>query len=192
MSGDRPWQNPETLRRLYHDQGLTQKEIGDELGCSKSCVSIWMSKHDIDADRGLVMELRDEEWLREQYQQERRSAQDIADELGCSEYCVFYWLDNHNIETRESPVNQYYSVTTDGTGYERFHATINGNTRKVKHHRLLAVAEFGLSPVQDKEVHHQNNIPWDNRPSNITLVEKSEHARQHAQEKQRDSKGRFV
>lgn len=33
-----PWDDPETLRRLYHDDGLTLREIGEELGCDATTV----------------------------------------------------------------------------------------------------------------------------------------------------------
>lgn len=45
--GRPPYQDPETLRRLYYDEGLTQAEIADELGYARRTVSDWMSIHDI-------------------------------------------------------------------------------------------------------------------------------------------------
>ncbi|AGM11063.1 HTH domain-containing protein [Haloarcula virus HCTV-8] len=39
-----PWKDKETLRELYHDKGLDQSEMGDELGCSAGTISYWMDK----------------------------------------------------------------------------------------------------------------------------------------------------
>jgi len=33
--------------------------------------------------------------------------------------------------------------------------------------------------VRDKDVHHRNNIQWDNRPANIELIDKAEHTAKH-------------
>ena len=49
-------------------------------------------------------------------------------------------------------------------------------------HRLLAVSEYGIESVKGKDVHHKNNIPWDNRPENIELMTKEKHGRHHSLE----------
>jgi hypothetical protein len=55
------------------------------------------------------------------------------------------------------------------------------NQRRVNFpvHRLLAVAEYGFEAVLGKEVHHENGVPWDNRPDNISLVDPAEHRQIH-------------
>lgn len=45
---DQPWRDAETLRRLYHGQGLTTREIANRLGCSNGTVSQWLDRHDIE------------------------------------------------------------------------------------------------------------------------------------------------
>ena len=45
----RPWNNPETLRRLYHGEKLTQREMADELGCSQTTISDAFQRHSITA-----------------------------------------------------------------------------------------------------------------------------------------------
>jgi hypothetical protein len=57
-------------------------------------------------------------------------------------------------------------------------------------HRLLAIAEYGTDPVAGNHVHHKNGIKWDNRPTNIEPVNHSEHARKHANKRDR-SDGKF-
>jgi len=44
-----PWRDEGTLRRLYHGEGLSQSEIGNRLGCSKTTVLRWMDKHGVEA-----------------------------------------------------------------------------------------------------------------------------------------------
>lgn len=190
--GECPWRDESILRDLYHHQGMTQAEIAEKFGCTKPTISKWMGKHGIETRRGLISELRDRDWLYEQYVEKGMSAMEIADELGCSEYPVFYWLDNHDIETRKSSREQYHTPTLDDRGYERIHTTPYEGKDKVKHHRLIAVAEYGMSEVKEKEVHHLNGIPWDNRRSNLTLLEKDEHARRHAENRTRNECGQFT
>jgi hypothetical protein len=61
----------------------------------------------------------------------------------------------------------------------RVSGTKSANRQSLPVHRLLAVAEYGTEAVKDKVVHHKNNIPFDNRLSNIELMDSSEHARHH-------------
>jgi hypothetical protein len=43
-SQNAPWRDAETLRHLYHDEGLSQREVAERLGCAGSTVDKWMSK----------------------------------------------------------------------------------------------------------------------------------------------------
>lgn len=47
-SNDRPWQNSDVLRELYHEKRLSQPQIAEKLGCSRWTVRKWMDKHDIE------------------------------------------------------------------------------------------------------------------------------------------------
>lgn len=42
-----PWRDEETLRQLYHEEGMTLQEVGDELGCSHATVKDWMERHGV-------------------------------------------------------------------------------------------------------------------------------------------------
>lgn len=41
------WKDPDTLERLYWEEGLTLEEIGDKLGCSAGTVGEWMQRFNI-------------------------------------------------------------------------------------------------------------------------------------------------
>lgn len=44
---DKPWRDATTLKRLYHQEGLSMSEVAERLGCSYRTVYNWMEKHDI-------------------------------------------------------------------------------------------------------------------------------------------------
>ena len=59
----------------------------------------------------------------------------------------------------------------------------------VAHHRLLAVVECYeastplwaiLADLDGKDVHHENGVKWDNRPSNIEAIDHGKHTAMHA------------
>lgn len=79
------------------------------------------------------------------------------------------------LENKRSPVPE----RTDDRGYERWDVNDLGERYTVTVHRLLAVAEFGLDAVVGKDVHHINELSWDNRPENIELIDHAEHASMH-------------
>ena len=84
-----------------------------------------------------------------------------------------------------------------GAGYERWRSYEYRPSTEIEekedvyvaHHRLLAVVEcyaasmpIGaiLRDLDGKDVHHENGVKWDNRPSNIETIDHGEHAAMHA------------
>lgn len=57
---------------------------------------------------------------------------------------------------------------------------ITVDDEKIRHHRLIAVSEFGFEEVKDKIVHHKSEVGWDNRRDNLIPLTQSKHARWHA------------
>jgi len=49
---DRAYRDAETLRRLYHGEGMTLKEVGEHLGVVGSTIRKWMEKHGIERRTG--------------------------------------------------------------------------------------------------------------------------------------------
>lgn len=68
-TSDYPWRDPERLKELYCDLGLTNREAGEVMGCSHDCVHRWLNRHEIDIKNprfrswSLIKELRKSEDL---------------------------------------------------------------------------------------------------------------------------------
>lgn len=45
---ERPYRDADWLRRRYHDDGATQREIAEECGVSPTTIRDWMKRHDIE------------------------------------------------------------------------------------------------------------------------------------------------
>lgn len=43
-----PWQDRETLRRLFYDEGLTKAQIAEQLGSTSDAVTVWMKHHGLE------------------------------------------------------------------------------------------------------------------------------------------------
>lgn len=124
---------------------------------------------------------RDEELLRELYIEKGLPYSKVGEILGCGRTTVRYWLKKHGIEIRPSKADQKFaSFYNDTRGYEEWIVRVDGTIHHVRVHRLLAVAEWGADAVADKVVHHKNEIPWDNRVTNLQLMGRSEHAIHHS------------
>lgn len=122
---------------------------------------------------------QDPEVLERLYWGEGMSLEEVADRLGCHFTTVNKWLNRHDIPKRTANQDKPPSLTHISSGdryYEGFAVRDpDGSQVRVYHHRLLAVAEYGFDGVADKHIHHRNNIPWDNRPSNIEPLSPSSH-----------------
>lgn len=123
-----------------------------------------------------------QEILHELYWEQGLSLPAMAEELDASVTTLRRWMLRHDIETRDPPSRRTARFETRRDGYERWQTTVNGECVDVLVHRLLAVSEFGLEAVCDKDVHHESGVPWDNRPSNLELLGRTEHIAHHRAE----------
>lgn len=141
---------------------------------------------------------KDKNLLRELYVERRLSAVEIAERLGCAKRTVYRWLDEHGIDTRSPSEAAKLRKLREPPhfrthkGYEQVVSAVDGEQNTALIHRLVAVSEHGFGGVSGKQVHHSNNIPWDNRPENLELVDIDEHARIHHESRDRDGRGRYV
>jgi len=126
---------------------------------------------------------QDEEWLREKYIKEECTTDEMAEIAGCTKPTILRYMDNYGISRRDK---NYYrrkeppKLEHKQTGHERMRARYNGTRYTVSIHQLVAIAH-GIATPQEVfgdsglVIHHQNEIPWDNRPSNLTSVSRGEH-----------------
>lgn len=141
---------------------------------------------------------KDEDRLRELYVEQKLGAPEIANRLGCAKRTVYRWLDNFDIETRtiseSAKIRKLREPPHFRThrGYEEVISSAGEKQDVVRVHRLMMVTEAGYESVVNKQVHHENGVPWDNRPSNLELVSVDEHAEIHNDERERDSRGRYA
>lgn len=125
---------------------------------------------------------KDESLLSAAYQQHGTGTA-MAEAYGTNAATVYYWLNKRGLT--EDPKDRPLNMRTRALGYEEFKGESRGEQYRLLHHKLLAVAEFGYAAVATEEtvVHHINHIPWDNRPSNLTLMNRTEHNKLHANRK---------
>ena len=132
---------------------------------------------------------RDEDTLRELYIEKDLTVHQVGDRLGCSGRTISEWLRRKDIETRGWSEAARHGLSrkpaqleTLRDGYEQWANEHNDAKYRCRVHRLLAVSEFGFEAVADMHVHHKNNIPWANWPSNLELLSPSDHMKFHSQD----------
>jgi len=146
---------------------------------------------------------RDKTQLQELYIEKELSTIEIAERLGCTSKTISTWLKKHNIKAREKTHNlpngagdgrehpnwnEYMTYRTRKNGYEVW----NDHKNTIGVHRLAAIAWYGFESVMGNEVHHKNEIPWDNRCENLQLLSESEHSKIHAEKKKHAKSGEFA
>lgn len=193
---DKAYRDEQVLRDMYHGDGLNQAKMAAEFGVGQSTVAYWMDKHGIErrgnAERQVGHpRLNDAEWLRGRYHGDEMTITEISNQLDVARMSVWRALDRHGIERRSKSESQrktrpHYFTKKDG--YELAISSqekVDGREifASARIHRLIAVAEWGFDAVAGMEVHHKNGIPWDNRPGNLQLMTKEDHALHHFEDR---------
>jgi transcriptional regulator with XRE-family HTH domain len=119
------------------------------------------------------------------------STHEIADKLGCSQSTISNWLNKLKIDhpgpdEAKRKVGAGYGTRKSEGKSQAYTYSYSGTSKYVDHvamHRLLAVSEYGVEAVKDMDVHHLNEIKWDNRPENIELMEPQKHRAMHNRQK---------
>jgi len=181
--------NKEALEDLYVRRGKSEYEIAKIANVGSGLVSSRLRMFGEYRDGQLSIS---EQELRKLYVDEARSITEIANELGASYPTVdrhirHYELnaelcsDKRKIKQRARDGEAVLFRTWSQHGYEIWEPRSSDcdPASSVLHHRLLAVAEYGFDAVVDKQVHHKNGIPWDNRPENIEPISQRDHIAKH-------------
>lgn len=125
----------------------------------------------------------DKNTLYELYVENLQSGVELGERFGVTPTTIYYHLRKNGIAVRTMKEHrrlcEQLSFWTDMDGYDITSTQLDGKMNCVKLHRLLAVAEYGFEVVSGKDIHHINDVPWDNRPDNLLPVTKSEHLQIH-------------
>jgi len=143
-------------------------ECGDTFDTFRAYAAHYAHHNDKNALVGFVGEQR----LREMYR--TMSEHEMADDIGVNQVTVHKALNEIEVDTTNPRHSEFPSLNMS-QGYER----ITHKDSQVLHHRLLAVAWFGIDAVEDAVVHHKNTISWDNREANLEAMDQSAHIKEH-------------
>ena len=120
----------------------------------------------------------------------------IGNELGCSASAINKWMKRFEIPREKTPEEKPPSHRINHNGYEEVRTKIDGVQYSVLIHRLTAVAHGLLSPQEllngEYHIHHENGVRWDNRPSNLRKLTKSEHHTLHYVDIPKNEDNQFV
>ncbi len=183
-----PHRDKDVLEQLYYGEGLNQDEIAERLGVATITIRRQMSRHGInpgnaEPDRDYY---RDASWLSEKYVEEGLTQEEIGEICGVCTSTISKWLRRHGIEGRNKKWKLTAPVpvrTHPHKGYVRWSDRHGGERDLVKVHRLLAVSKYGFDAVCGMDVHHKDNIPWDNRPDNLEILTPEDHRSLHANQR---------
>lgn len=90
-----PWQDKDTLEKLYIDEGLTCPEIGERLGCSGRTVDKWRKR------LGVLPLYKRKEWMHKQFNEKDRSILEIAKRADSNRKTVSEWLDKLGVRAEK-------------------------------------------------------------------------------------------
>lgn len=105
--GKRPYHDPETLRRLYHDEGMTQGEIADRFGVKSNTISEWMSRHGITTRPHQDAPHKDAAVLRFLHHDQGLTLKQMGEQLGRHSETVRNWMEKHDIQRQSANREQY-------------------------------------------------------------------------------------
>lgn len=142
---------------------------------------------DLDTDGNESVDYRDAETLRRLYWDKELSTVQIGELADVTPGTISEWMERHGIDRRDrieavknGRSKRPATLGMTGGGYLEWVSQYNGNRSTVRVCRLLAIAEYGFDAVQDKHVHHKNEIPWLDYADNIELLDPDEHLRHHS------------
>lgn len=118
---------------------------------------------------------RDPDLLECLYWEKGLTQSEIADRLGCCVATVSKWMRRLEVPRRGPKIGPSKGRTADG--YIQF----SDGERTVMAHQLSACLHTDPYQVFDEQtvVHHGNHHPFDNTPSNLEVMDRSDHTRLH-------------
>lgn len=153
------------LDTLHNTLDKSVNQMSKDLDANRQTLNVWMDEQ-FDIPRRGQSEAERVKW--QQMDDEQREQQVAA--------------------AHEASRKNHAQFRTNYNGYEEWR---DGGENHVKHHRLLAVAEYGFDAVCGRVIHHDNGCRFDNRPSNIYPESDRDHKRLHAENRSRRPDGTF-
>jgi transposase len=181
---DAPWKQADTLRRLYHEEGLTMPEIADKYNVAYSTINNAFERNGVEkyeqGGKPADMAYKDRDWLNQKYKKERVSAKELADRCGCHVNTIRYHLRKFGIE------RYHHRKEHDGGGtipYTVIYHREDNQNYIILVHRVVAYGHGKLSAQEflegKKHVHHKDGNPWINSPENLEVLTPQEHEERH-------------
>jgi transposase len=182
---ENPHRDKRLMRDLFIRQNLTARDIADRMDLHPKTVRRWLKKHNVKRP------WRQRDVMYQMYIRDGLTQYEIADRFNCRSTTISKWLRRHGIETPDGSELVEAAVDTHRTNYATFYTEKRGyeiwsegnKGPEIYVHRLLAVSEYGFEALKDKQVHHRNGVPWDNRPENIEPIGNSDHQKLHGRGK---------
>lgn len=132
-----------------------------------------------------IQKCKKEEILREQYVRNEKTLKELEKEWNIPRGTIHYWMLQFDIGLRPHIAATVDRATfyTGKEGYEHVSSYIpsTGSIDRTRVHQLLACLNHDPQEVFDseKEIHHRNTVPWDNRQENIELIDRGRHQSLH-------------
>lgn len=159
---------------MYED-GMSCFEIANRFDCSTKPIKYRLKENNIEIRGPKTVDIEKEELKEAVFN--CNTIKEVAEKFDCHRSTIDRKIEKYNIDIPK----QYNKKATlaDINGYQVMQCGIVH--KGVLIHRLLAVAEYGYDEVCGNVVHHKNGIKWDNRPSNIEVMTRSDHSKLHAE-----------
>lgn len=110
--GSQPYHDKETLERLYHDEGLSQEEIGDKFGVKPNTISQWMSRNDVTTRPKQDAPHKSADILRHLHHEEELTLKEMGERLDRSHGTIRHWMVKHGIP-RKDPNRKRLDIPED-------------------------------------------------------------------------------
>jgi hypothetical protein len=155
----------------------------EQFSCS-DCDRIFASQRGLKTHIGKIHDPLPEEKARRLYVREGLTSKQIANRMNISRRVVSRRLSEYRLWGLR-PVN---FILEPGSGYPTISRTGDGDNKRVRVHRLVAIAD-GADPHDvfsgKWDVDHINGCSTDNRPENLRIMKKSEHGAKDGKKSER-------